>query len=133
MGPSVNEEPYSTLPGLESVYLEDSWVLSIGVTPGMVRFELDAVLLRQHAAYHPPKPGEAHCYRRATLTFGHVSSVEWRAMGTATVDATGEIDYGNIDTLTRSGEHFHLAGDWGDMRILAGSFAWTLSLAEGEA
>ncbi|MET3565947.1 hypothetical protein ABIC47_001432 [Leifsonia sp. 563] len=122
----MNNEPYSRLPGLEAIYLEDSWVLSIEVVPGRIEFELEAVLMRHHPEYRPPTPGQAHCYRPATLTFGDVSGVEWSAMRPPTVDASGEIDYGNIDSLTRSGEHYDLEGDWGEMRVQARTFGFAL-------
>jgi hypothetical protein len=60
---------YSELPGLDGVYLEDSFVLGIGETSNQLVFDLDAVLTPSHPSYAPPHPGEQYCYRRGELLF----------------------------------------------------------------
>lgn len=105
---------------LDGAYLSDSWVLDIAVRPAEVVFELDLVLLPGHPAYHPPEPGEAYCYRRASLRFAGLREVTWRVgEGPPSVDSDGELDYGNIDTLRTDGEVYELDGDWGAMRLVA--------------
>lgn len=110
--------PYHQLPALEHVYLEDSWVLDIQITHRTVRFVLDLVLTNDHRLYAPPPPHEAYCYRKAELTFSDVSDVRWSNAGLLpAVDATGTIDFGNIDFLHKQAGQFVLGGDWGHMRI----------------
>jgi hypothetical protein len=113
---------YTDLAILADFLLEDSFVLQITAEPREVRFSLDIVLVPSHPEYHPPEPGEHHCYRRATLTFFLVSELSWRdqTVGPSS-DASGELDYGNIDTFEWSGDSYHLTGDWGTMVVRAES------------
>ncbi|OLR90326.1 hypothetical protein BJP25_03595 [Actinokineospora bangkokensis] len=109
--------PYHEAADLD-VYLEDSFVLGIEETPGVLRFRLDAVLTPEHPDWHPPHPGEQHCYVGAHLTFRACTRVEWISRTGATyTDASGEADHGNIDTMTRHPTHWHLTGDWGEVRV----------------
>lgn len=109
---------YTALPGVAGVYLEDSYVLEISESRDRLVFDLDAVLTPEHAAYHPPRPGEQYCYAHARLVFPDVELVEWVTRSACCfTDATGEVDLGNIDTLTVDGNLFAVAGDWGIVRI----------------
>jgi hypothetical protein len=108
---------YSKLPGLENVYLEDSFVLAIGESSDNLTFDLDAVLTPEHPSYAPPRPDEQYCYRRAKLRFS-TTKVNWLARSrTRFRDAAGEEDMGNIDIFTADGDHYHLEGDWGTVEI----------------
>lgn len=105
---------------LDRAHLGDSWVLDITVCPNEVVFELDLVLLPGHPAYQPPSPGEQYCYRSAALRFPGLREVTWRlGEQEPAADASGEVDYGNIDTLRTDGEVYELDGDWGAMRLIA--------------
>lgn len=109
---------YTTLPTLASVYLEDSYVLDIVEQPGELKFRLEAVLTENHPAYHPPKPGERYCYATGWLTIPNIARAEWEHRSTQRyTDATGEEDLGNIDFLTREGDHWLIDGDWGTVRV----------------
>ena len=108
---------YSELPGLENVYLEDSFVLDIEESSDKLVFELDAVLTPAHPSYAPPRPDEQYCYRRARLQF-KTDSVSWLARSQSRFrDAAGEEDLGNIDVFTADCGHYHLEGDWGTVEI----------------
>ncbi|MQA82827.1 MAG: hypothetical protein GEV10_30975 [Streptosporangiales bacterium] len=111
-----------TAVGFANVHLTDSWVLDVTVRPGEVVFDLDLVVLPSHPSYDEPLPGEQYCYRSAALRFPDLAEVTW-TMGTGppAIDADGEIDYGNIDTLRSDGDVYELSGDWGAMRIVAGA------------
>ena len=111
----------NTLPFLDGLYLEDSYVLAIDDKPGRVVFKLDAVLTPEHPAYTSPPPDEQYCYRKGELVFDGVTAVDWleRSYRTST-DATGEEDLGNIDSLIVEGGAFHLEGDWGVAKIWCG-------------
>lgn len=113
---------YAKFPELAGVYLEDSYVLAIIERPGALTFMLEAVLTPEHPRYHPPRPGEQYCYANATLTFPDASAVEWIKHSTNRyVDASGEEDLGNIDSLTAERAAYLVDGDWGEVRIFTTS------------
>ncbi|WP_133176489.1 hypothetical protein [Nocardioides currus] len=85
---------------LAEIYLKDSWVLEVDATEHGVAFRLDAVLTPNHPRYHPSAPGEQHCYVRATLTVASTTrSLLHRSDAPAATDASGELDFGNIDVF----------------------------------
>lgn len=108
-------------PDLANIYLEDSWVLDVHVSLSTLIFTLDAVLTPNHSAYRPPEPGQAHCYRRATLRLESDSAIHFRPSQTpAAVDAHGESDHGNIDTFLPSvlgTTTWELTGEWGEALV----------------
>ncbi|PUB31810.1 hypothetical protein C8K30_101327 [Promicromonospora sp. AC04] len=110
---------YTTIPGFESVYLEDSWVLGIRAEPEHVSFEMEVVLNPSHAAYTPPVPGEQYCYRRAVIRFDRVEALSWTGQGVVlpAVDATGVQDFGSIDRFEAGPGEYVLEGDFGRVGI----------------
>ena len=109
---------YAQLDGFANVYLEDSFVLEIKATPGLLVLEVELVLTPQHPAYHPPAPGEQHCYARARIEFPNVRNLMWADQGTPpAVDASGAKDFGGIDALFWNGSVFHVEGDWGAIDV----------------
>ncbi len=109
---------YPELPGFENVYLEDSWVLAVTAGPDEFRLRLDMVLTEQHPRWTPPKPDEVYCYTSASVVFSEPRSVEWtRLPGRPSTDATGETDWGNIDSFVWDGSRYGLEGDWGAVTI----------------
>ncbi|MGX1810189.1 hypothetical protein ACWIGI_31115 [Nocardia sp. NPDC055321] len=113
---------YTDYPELAGLYLKDSYVLGIFELPNEVRFDLEAVLTRQHPAYHDPLPGEQYCYAKGNLVFAEVTEVQWLSRsGRQFTDATGEVDLGNIDALSNDDGVFAVEGDWGRVRIRSDS------------
>ena len=109
---------YESIPGLEHVYLEDSWVLGVFESAASLSFDLEAVLTEQHPQWEPRKPGEQYTYRRLWLTFPNVRRVEWLDRGgPPAVYATGERDWGIIDTFAADADTYELTGDWGHVRV----------------
>ncbi|MFF4358473.1 hypothetical protein [Streptomyces sp. NPDC001604] len=109
---------YAQLDGFANFYLEDSFVLEVKATPGSLVLEVELVLTPQHPAYHPPAPGEQHCYARATIEFPKVRNLMWADQGTPpAVDASGAKDFGGIDALFWNGSVFHVEGDWGAIDV----------------
>ena len=109
---------YYEIPSLSNIYLEDSYVLSVREGEDSLIFELEAVLTESHPKYKKPQEGEKHCYRKILLRFLNVDSFEWldrRFMAYA--DASGEFDYGNIDSFVGCDDGYELAGDWGRVAI----------------
>lgn len=117
----MNDESfaYTSLPGFEAVYLEDSFVLDIRANPGQLRISLDLVLTPQHPEYTPPKPQEQHCYRSAIIEFLNVRRLVWDGQGMIrpATDATGAVDYGGVDSLTVSAGVALIEGDWGVIEV----------------
>ena len=120
-------QAYYEIPGLESVYLEDSFVLSVTVRPGTVEFVVDTALTESHPEYAPPRKDEQYCYRLGRLRFSNVRQVHWE-METVrpTIDPTGEIDYGEFDRFTVEGDRYLLGGDFGQLDITAASCEFEL-------
>ena len=106
------------MPGLKHLYLEDSWVLGIEESPDELRFDLEAVLTEDHPRWSTPKPDEQYAYLPIALVFRRPRTIEFeRSRCPPAVDATGEIDYGHIDSFQWEGCRFELEGDWGSVRI----------------
>jgi hypothetical protein len=113
---------YEELPGLGSYVFEESFVLDVAAKPAVVSFRLEVVLTPEHPAYVAPGPDTYLCYRDGRLEFDGVTDLEWTGQGALpATDASGEIDYGHIDTMTWDAGLFELQGDWGTMRIWAKS------------
>jgi hypothetical protein len=125
MGSTVKS--YIELPGFEQVFLEESYVLAVVARPSEVSFELDVVLTPQHPKYVAPDVGMFQCYRNGRLDFEGVTDLEWTGQGRPpATDASGEIDYGQIDAMTWDVGQFELEGSWGAMNISATTVGLTL-------
>jgi len=108
--------------GLQHILLEDSWVLGVFESRSSLTFDLEAALTEAHPEWAPPKSGEQHCYRRISLTFPHVRHIAWLAPASQpATDASGEQDWGHIDTFTIADDSYELTGDWGHVRLTAGA------------
>lgn len=109
---------YPSVPDLNGVYLEDSYVLDIVEELPLVKFKIEAVLTPDHSYYRPPGPEEQYCYTMGWLVFTDVSHVEWESRNFRKyIDAEGEEDMGNIDFLRYHEDHWYAGGDWGEVRI----------------
>ena len=95
-------------------------MLGIRATPGEVTFDVDLVLTPEHPAYTPPPPNETECGRVGRVRFVEVHELVWGGQGAApATDASGERDFGHIDSLEWDGGTFRLEGDWGRMEVSA--------------
>lgn len=111
---------YYEFDSLASIYLEDSYVLEIVTTESQLTFRLDAVLTESHSAYRPPRPGEQYCYQYGDLIFSNVSRVEWLKRTQAAIhNLDGTIDYGNIDSMSWTGEEYYIEGEWGQVCVVS--------------
>jgi hypothetical protein len=114
---------------LSEVVLEESYVLTISVTPASIEFGGDFVLGPRHSSYREPASGETGCFVRGTLTFLGVRSLLWEHQGAPpALDASGEIDYGHIDDFRWDDNAYELAGEWGQMSIVAAGLDLVLVL-----
>lgn len=114
---------YSSIPGLENLFFEDSWVLEIVRYADRIVFRVDAVLTESHPEFAPPRPGEQYCYRRGELVFDAIRSLRWEASGLvrAGIDPSGETDLGSIDSFVKVGETYVVVGDFGTLTIESGA------------
>lgn len=108
---------------LNGIYLEDSYVLGISASRGLLTIEGEFVLTEEHPYFTADHPGESYCYRRGIMVFEGVTSLIWTEQLEAapSKDPDGSIDYGNIDSLTVEGNNYLLEGDLGKIDLHAGS------------
>jgi hypothetical protein len=119
MGPAV--KPYTEIPHLEAIVLEESYVLDIHASPGLVSFQVEFALTPAHPAYVAPRPGDVERFCVGRLRFLRVRRLVWDLQGAKpATDASGETDFGHIDFLNWDGTDYRLGGDWGEMDISAG-------------
>ena len=110
---------YYEFSGFENVFLEDSFILDLTITPLIFTIELELVLTEKHKLYHKPSPGEAHCYRKAQILFTNVKSLIWtNKIQAPNKDITGETDFGNIDSFILSGEIYKIDGEIGNIEVV---------------
>jgi hypothetical protein len=114
------KQSYISLPDMPRFFLEESWVLDVRAEPARVTFFLDVVVTSEHPGYRGPKPAEIFDYRRAALVFSAVREMKWAEQrGQRFVDATGEVDFGHIDSFSWERDEFVLDGAWGHMTIVS--------------
>jgi len=108
---------YEELPGFEHLHLEDSWVLAIANDAEGVRLDLEAVMTDEPPRWKPPNAGEQYSYLRVAIVFSPATAVELELSGRPpATDATGETDFGNIDSFRWIADRFELEGDCGRPR-----------------
>jgi hypothetical protein len=112
--------PYTDLRDLGEIVLEESYVLGLKAEPGEITLEMDFVLTPKHPAYVTPPPSESECFRRGTLRFARVRRLTWVGQGAPpAVDASGEQDYGHVDSFEWEEAQFVICGDWGRLDVEA--------------
>ena len=103
---------------LKNVYLEDSFVESININNDSFVFGMEFVLCEKHQFYHTPKENEQYCYRAGKLVFNGLKQLKWDNIRlTQNADSDCDNDYGNIDSLYKDKEIYHLEGDWGILEL----------------
>ena len=111
---------YHDIMSLSDILLEESYVLDIEAHPSVLEFKIDFALTQDHPDYQPPAGDEMYCYRRGWLRFCGVTRFLWSNQGAPPArDATGEVGFGNIDSLLRHHAGYSLEGDWGQMELIA--------------
>lgn len=112
--------PYTELPGLSELILEESYVLHVEATPAQLVFSMELALSDKHPDYQPPGPDSYLCYRRGTLILSGVSRLLWEDQGAKpSYDATGEVDHGTIDYLRFEDGRYEVGGDVGQLVVVA--------------
>ena len=108
---------------LNGIYLEDSYVLDVSASRGLLAITVEFVLTPEHPSYAPRLAGEAYCYRTGVLVFEGVTDLNWTGQLAShpSQDPDGSIDYGNIDALTIDGNHYTVEGNLGMIDLRAAS------------
>ncbi len=101
---------------LGSLVLEETYVLQISISPGRATIILDALEV-QPSADASSSPTAS---RRISIEFTGVTSVagRWSGLQPAT-DASGELDYGELEKLEQTGNKYHILGEFGAIDIEA--------------
>ncbi len=107
---------------IEHIYFPDSYVLSIEAKPYIFTMAFDFVLTPQHPFYSDIHPDDRHCYRRGSISIKNFKNFEWRneMSSPPATDATGEIDFGNLDSFQYTNGVYAFEGDWGIIRVTGG-------------
>lgn len=115
---AVVVEAYRGITDLAHMYLTDSFVLDVTITPGTVVVTMDFVLEPGHPRFETPGRGHLSCFRRGDIVYEGVTEVDW-SMPTVmpAIDALGERDHGGIDVYEVDGDRHGLVGDIGEIRI----------------
>jgi len=111
----------------KGIDLNDSFILSWHLSANDLVFEIEASIWPESKYYEKPKKDEYTCYKPAVLEFKNIKEIKGlREMSqvTASTDASGEKDYGNIETFKKSNEGFHLEGDFGSVSISGGEMSF---------
>jgi hypothetical protein len=113
---------YVELNGLKEIVPEESYVLGVVARPAELIFDIEFVLTKQHPAYVAPTSTETECFKRGTLKFVRVERLVWEGQGAPpAIDASGERDFGHIDSFEWEDQLYVLAGDWGRIETTAGA------------
>jgi hypothetical protein len=109
---------------LDGVLITDTFVLDWCRDSRRLLFVVDASLRPDHPAWEPPKPDEWACYKPARLIFDDVECVDGLlepANVPGHTDPDGRHDFGSIDELVSVPNGFRICGEFGEVRITAGS------------
>ncbi|MFE7709720.1 hypothetical protein ACFU6I_28915 [Streptomyces sp. NPDC057486] len=122
---------YLSFPGFEEVSLEDSYVLDIEVHPAVLVIKLDLLLLPGHPEHRAPLPGERACFRPATVVFSSVCDLHWTGQNVIkpAIDASGTLDFGSVDSMTRGDDSYQILGDWGEINLQSDAPSLSIDLA----
>jgi hypothetical protein len=109
----------ATVPGLESIYLEDSYFLGVVAFENGLRLRALFALTADHPAYTSPTPGEQHCYRNGEIRVEGLRLNDWKpGRPSLLTDPGGAVDFGRID-VSREGVGYRVDTEWFDMKFEA--------------
>jgi len=110
--------------------LNDSFVLAWSSTGNELDITLEASIWPESEYYEKPKNNEYTCYKPAKLRIRNIKNISGlRSMEQvmSSTDATGEKDYGNIESLEKSDQGFSLEGDFGSVAITGGEISFEIN------
>lgn len=119
---------------LEGIDLSESFVLSWTATDARLVFQMEFALWPESSFYRKPRDGEWTCFRRGALVFDRITLVEGLIKQEdvrGATDASGERDYGNVETFEEADDGVKLSGEFGEVGLRCG--AWHLEFHDEEA
>ncbi len=108
---------------MDGIDLQDSFILSWTVSENEFSIQLEASIWPSSVHYTKPKPNEYTCYKKAVLTFSdftYIESVKEQSEITPTTDLDGSLDYGNIDSFSKTESGFFISACFGSVTIKSG-------------
>ena len=112
--------PKEEYPELRGIMFDDSFVLGWNLSEQKFCIDIELSIWPESEFYTKPVNQEYTCYKKAQLVFKEFESLTGLLEQTDTMrstDATGEVDYGNIDYFGVEGKNFRLTGAFGDVTI----------------
>ena len=107
----------------DGVELKDSFILGWHFDSAVKKliFDLEVSLWQGNKYYTPPVNGEYTCYKRGTLVFDDVKSIDGLLpmdVVKHTTDIDGSIDCGNVESLRYGGDNtYKVDGDFGQVSV----------------
>ena len=102
----------------EGAYLEGSYLMGVIAEGQNLRLKMLFALTIDHAAYAPPVPGEAHCFREGSILIEHPKIIEWHSgKPTLSRDAGGALDFGMLQLFRRGPTVFRFLTEWFDTTV----------------
>lgn len=104
------------------VYLEDSYLLGVGVTGRKLSLTVLFAITSDNPIYTSPDPSERHCYRTGTVEWQDVSILYSKGIPVvlATTDPDGSLDLGSVTYSNIDGID-HVVADWFELRFTSGN------------
>ena len=113
---------WTEMPEFSEIDLSESYVLGWNITQNSVEFQVEFALCQGHPMYHEPEPNQWACFHLGQLVFREVHALVGLPVQSEvrpSIDASGEHDYGHIDTLSCVGNEFRLSSDFGEVSFTA--------------
>ncbi|MDT0581713.1 hypothetical protein [Brumicola blandensis] len=114
---------------MEGIDLQDSFVLDWSESNSELVFQIEASVWPGSKHYVEPKESEHTCYKKASIRFfdfDSISGLKSKSEVVQSSDASGELDYGNIDSFSATSRGFLLDGDFGNVLVTGGKVVFTV-------
>lgn len=111
------------LNSMDGIDLQDSVVLDWTMSEIELVFHIEASIWPSSKHYTKPKLEDYTCYKKAVLRFVKFESVcglKDKIDVSQSSDASGEKDYGSIDSLSATKDGFCIEGDFGSIKVTGG-------------
>ncbi len=113
----------------KGIDLNDSFVINWTHEEGQIAFDLEASIWPESEYYQEPIKSEYTCYRKARLKFTKITNYSG-LLNTDTAkfskDPDGSIDYGVIESLSKTDVGFEVSGDFGIVGIIGGIISFEI-------
>ena len=114
---------------MEGIDFQDSFVLDWSLDSDQLVFKIEASIWPKSKHYTKPQNSEYTCYKKASLQFLNFKSIiglKDKENIQQSTDASGSVDYGNIDSFTVTETGFSIAGDFGTVNITGGEVVFAI-------